>query len=130
MTALIGVVTSGLGHGAGFMALGWVRDGIRRIAGFDPYPGTFNVRLVDPAMVARWTRLGDGLARRLDAPRAGECGARVVPVVLASEVAAAVIVPDVTAHVGDVLEVVAPVHVRSALWLSDGESVTIEVPGG
>jgi len=130
VTALIGVVTSGLGHGAGFMALAWVRDGIRQIAGFDPYPGTFNVRLVDPAMLAQWTRLGDGLARRLDPPRSGECGARVVPVMLASEVAAAVIVPDVTAQAGDVLELVAPVHVRSVLGLRDGEPVTIEVPAG
>jgi riboflavin kinase, archaea type len=130
VTALSGVVTSGLGHGAGFMALGWVRDGIRRIAGFDPYPGTFNVRLVDPAMVARWSRLGNGLARRLDPPTAGACGAAVVPVVLASGIVAAVIVPDVTAHAPDVLELVAPVHVRSVLGLDDGEPVTIELPVG
>jgi CTP-dependent riboflavin kinase len=130
VTALQAVVTSGLGHGARFMALPWVRNGIRRIAGFDPYPGTFNVRLVDPAMVARWSRLGAGLARRLDPPTPDGCGARVVPVVLASEVAAAVIVPDVTDHGSDVLELVAPVHVRSVLGLRDGEPVTIEVPAG
>jgi riboflavin kinase len=46
---------------------------------------------------------------------------------VAPDVGAAVIVPDVTDHAADVLEVVAPVHVRRALGLRDGDAVTLEV---
>jgi riboflavin kinase len=127
VTALRGVVASGLGHGAGFLGVPWVRDGIRRLTGFDPWPGTFNVRLVDPGMLATWRRLGQGRGLRLEPPTSGECGARLFPATVAPDVGAAVIVPDVTDHAADVLEVVAPVHVRRALGLRDGDAVTLEV---
>jgi riboflavin kinase len=128
VTSLHGVVTSGLGQGAQFMGLPWVRDVIRRMTGFDPYPGTFNVRLVDPSMVAVWRRIRQGPGLRVDPPAAEQCGARLIAVVVAPDVAAAVIVPDVTRHGDDVLEVVAGVHVRRLLGLRDDDPVTLRVP--
>lgn len=81
---LPGVVTTGLGHGARFMAIPWVRDAVRNLLGFDPYPGTFNVRL-------------------------------------------SVIAPDVTRHDDDLLELIAPVHVHTALGLRDHDRATLLV---
>lgn len=130
MTALQGLATSGLGEAAGFMGLPWVRDGIRRLTGFEPYPGTFNVRLVDPAMVATWRRLRRGPGLRLEPPTKDQCGARLFPAMVEPDVAAAVIVPDVTRYGDDVIELVAALHVRRALELRDGDPVTILMPAG
>ena len=44
------------------------------------------------------------------------------------DLAAAVIVPDVTRHADDTLEIVAAVHVRSRLSLRDGDAVTLMLP--
>ena len=60
MVSLRGVVASGLGQGAQFMAVPWVREGIRRLIGFDPYSGTLNVRLVDPDALVAWRRIREG----------------------------------------------------------------------
>lgn len=119
---------SGLGQGAQFMALPWVRDAVRRLVGFDPYPGTLNVRLVDPAMVAAWRRIREGPALRLAPPPPETCGARLFRVVVMPDVAAAVVVPDVTRYGDDVLELVAPVHVRRRLGLQDGDLVRLGRP--
>jgi riboflavin kinase len=123
--SLDGIIISGLGQGAQFMALPWVRDAIHRLIGFDPYPGTLNVRLLDDATVRTWRRIQDGPALRLNPPPPERCGARLFRVVMAPAVDAAVIVPDVTDHPNDVLEVIASLHVRSLLGLRDDDRVTL-----
>ena len=128
MTALHGVVVAGLGQGASFMGLPWVREAIRRAIGFEPYPGTLNVRLVDPIMVVAWRGIREGPALRLAPPSPDGCGAQLFPAVLAPDVAAAVIVPDVTRHADDVLELVTAVHARTRLGLRDDDPVTLRMP--
>lgn len=126
--SLRGRATSGLGQGAVFMALPWVRDGVRRLTGLDPHPGTFNVQLAGADAVAAWRRILQAPGLRLEPPTAEQCGARLFPVVVEPDVAAAVIVPDVGGHGDDVIELVASVHVRSRLGLRDGDRVTLRIP--
>jgi len=128
--SLEGVVVSGLGQGARFMAIPWVRDAVRRLLGFDPYPGTLNVKLVDPDVIAAWRKIQDGPAVRLAPPPPEACGARLFRVTVAPDVDAAVIVPDVTRYGNDVLELIAAVHLRSHLGLKDDDPVALRAPSG
>lgn len=127
MITLAGVVATGLGRGAGFMAIPWVRDGVRGLVGFDPYPGTLNVRLVDPAAIAAWRIVQDGPALRLTPPPPEVCGARLFRVTVAPDVEAAIVVPDVMGHGEETLELIAPVHVRSHLGLREADRVTMRL---
>ena len=128
MTSLRGIVTSGLGQGAHFVSLPWVRDVIRRMTGIEAYPGTLNIRLVDPSMLSAWRRIRQAPGLRVAPPAPEQCGARLIPLVIAPDVAAAVIVPDVTRHGDEMLELVAGVHVRSLLGLRDDDPVTLQIP--
>ncbi len=103
------------------MSLEWVRSAIRQSLGFDPYPGTLNVRLVDADLLVRWREVSKQGALLLTPSRPEECGGRLIPITLARDIPAAVIVPDVTKYGDDVLEVVAEVHLRSRLGLRDGD---------
>ena len=125
VTSLWGAVTSGLGEGAHFMGLDWVRQAIQKLLGFDPYPGTLNLRLVDTDALLAWREIREGPALLLTAPEG--CGGRLIRVVVAPDIPAAVVVPDVTRHGDDVLELVAAVHVRSHLGLKDDDRVTLRV---
>ena len=129
MIVLPGIVSSGIGQGARFMSLDWVAAAIRRSLGFDPYPGTLNVRLVEADIVVRWRDVAKRGPLRLMPASPEQCGARLVPITLAWETPAAVIVPDVTRHEDDVLEIIAAVHLRSRFALQDGDvlNVTIHV---
>jgi riboflavin kinase len=125
VTSLEGVLASGLGQGAHFTQLEWVRHAIRRMIGFDPYPGTLNLRLVDTDMLRAWRRIRKGPALVLIPPPPEQCRARLFPAVVAQDVRAAVVVPDVTRHDDDLIELVAAVHMRSVLGLQDNDRVRL-----
>jgi riboflavin kinase len=134
--SLPGTIVSGLGEGAYFMALPWVRDAVDQALGFEPYPGTLNVRLADREARLAWREIRERPALRLAPPPPDTCGGWLIPLVVAPGVRAAVVVPDVTRHAEDVLEVIAAVHVRSRLGLEEGDPVTLlfradrATPGG
>jgi riboflavin kinase len=130
VTSLEGTVISGLGRGAHFVGLEWVRQAVRDALGFDPYPGTLNLRLTDAATRAAWCARLAGPALSLTPPPPGGCGGRLFPVLVAPDIPGAVVVPDVTGHAGDVLELIAGAHVRSRLHLRDGDRVTVHVHAG
>lgn len=129
MLVLRGAVVSGAGEGATFVALDWFRAAVQRAAGFDPYPGTLNVRLVDADAVERWRRIRDGAGLVVAPPAPDTCGGRLVPVRLDPDVRAAVVVPDVTRYGDDVLEIVAATHLRTRLGLRDGDLVALSYDG-
>jgi riboflavin kinase len=126
-----GTVLSGVNEGAFFVGLGWVRDAVRRITGFDPYPGTLNVRLADTGALVRWRELRTRAGAPLAPTDPGACGGRLLPALVESQIPAAVVIPDVTRYGDEVLELIAPVRLRSALRLRDGDRVrlTIESAG-
>jgi len=124
--SLDGVVVSGLGQGAYFMSLPWVRDAVHRLIGFAPYPGTLNLRL-DSSTVSVWRHAKDGPALVLAPPPTEACGARLFPALIGADVDTAVIVPDVTGYGDDRLEVVAAVHLRSVLHLRDEDRVSLQI---
>jgi len=128
--SLEGAVVSGVNEGAYFLGLEWVRNSIRHIVGFDPYPGTLNVRLLDADALLRWRQIRMDAGVPLTPPDPGFCGGRLIPVLVGGAIPAAVVVPDVTRYEEDVLEVIAPLHLRTHLGLQDGDLVRLTIPGG
>jgi CTP-dependent riboflavin kinase len=61
---LVGEACSGLGEGASFTALEWVRREFLSKLGFEPYPGTFNLRMggADWEAAKRIMARGTGIA--------------------------------------------------------------------
>jgi CTP-dependent riboflavin kinase len=122
---LAGEVVSGAAKAAFFTRLDWVRQQCRQQLGFDPYPGTLNVRVSEKHLAAL-----KGLFRQpgveLAPPTKEFCSARALPVRIGG-IAGALILPqqDVRIHDDTVVEIMAPVLIRDALGLSDGSTVEI-----
>jgi riboflavin kinase len=100
---------------------------VRRVAGFDPYLGTLNVRLADPADVARWRAVREATALPVVPPTPQDCGGQLVLVRLADGVEGAVVIPDVTRYGDEIIEILAPDHLRTRLGLRDGDVVFLEI---
>lgn len=118
------LVCSGAGEAAGFVGIDWVRHGMQQALGFDPWPGTLNLRLHQ----ADWPRWRAALAQRAGirlAPAPGFCAASCFPVRLNGCVDAAAVFPAVDGYPEDKLELVAAQHLRSLLGLRDGDRVRI-----
>lgn len=121
-----GRVVGGTGEAAAFTRLPWVCRQVEQRLGFLPYPGTLNVTLESARDLAAWARIRSRPGILLN-PESGYCAARLFRATLAGRGPAAVVVPEVAGYPPDRVEVLAPVHLRSALGLVDGSLVTVAV---
>ncbi len=124
-----GVVFSGLSEGSYYMSLEGYRKQFRSKLGFDPYPGTLNLRIGKEDQNER--RLlesfpfiyveGFANAQRSYGP------AKCFKAVVNEKIQSAIVLP-IRAHYGeDVVEIIAPQPLRKLLRLKDGDTVKVRV---
>ena len=125
---LTGSVIGGLGEGRYYMSLEPYRTQFRALLGFEPFPGTLNLRLSSASRDVKkkvdgldWTRIRGFIQENRTF---GE--ARVLPCRI-REIPCAIIVPGRTHYPDDVIEIISPRELRKELNLSDGDLVTVEV---
>ncbi len=127
---LEGVVFSGLGEGAYYIMKEPYRRQFIEKLGFDPYPGTLNVKLT--------TEYDIGTRNEIEAYPAIEIGGfkdedrtfgpvKCYPVTINNKVKGALISALRSHYDASVLEIIAPTPLRTALNLKDGHKVKIEV---
>jgi riboflavin kinase len=127
---LEGTVFTGLGEGAYYITKEYYRKQIIENLGFEPYPGTLNLKLSTDYDVK--TRM------ELDAYPAIEIKGfknedrtfglvKCYPAVIGGEVKGALITALRSHYDASVLEIIAPSCLRKALCLKDGNKVKVEV---
>ncbi len=121
---IIGFVQGGLGQGRSFTQIDWVREQVRTKVGFDPFPGTLNVRISNAVALEVWRRR-PGVSIDPGAP--GYCPARCYRVRVGGSVDAAWVIPEVPGYPGDLVEIMAPVSLRETLKLRTGDIVRIKL---
>jgi CTP-dependent riboflavin kinase len=115
------------------MALDWVQAALKKSLGFAPFPATLNVRpkMKEDARIWEAVQKNPGISL---APAAGGfCSARLYRVAIQGpassrkgRVNGAVLLPIVADYPKDKIEIVAPVQLKSALGLKDGDQLTLE----
>jgi riboflavin kinase, archaea type len=131
---IIGVIFSDLGQGSSFMALDWVQAALQKSLGFAPFPATLNVRPKMQEDTRVWDTVQKNFPGILLSPvDSGFCSARLYRVEVEgpsnstnNKVSGAVLLPDVNGYPKDKIEIIAPVRVKSALGVEDGDPVTLE----
>lgn len=125
---LTGVVVSGIGEGKYYMSLPAYREQFDRHLGFEPYPGTLNIRLSPSSIPLRkkidaldWIRIR-GFST--DGRTFGD--ARCIPCRI-GDIACSIVVPGRTHYPEDIIEVIAPVALRRELGVEDNDTVSVEV---
>jgi riboflavin kinase, archaea type len=123
MNAIVrGMVQDGLGQGGSFTQFDWVRAQFRVKVGFDPYPGTLNVRVRDAGTLAEWQACPSIPIE----PPPGFCAARGYRVEVNGQTLAAWLIPDVPGYPNDLMELMAPMSLRQALMLKTGDVISIK----
>lgn len=127
----VGKVFQGLGEGAYYIGLKGYKTQFAKALGFDPYPGTLNVKLESAIQVdlKRELRSFDGL--RIEGfQRDGRTygGARCYKATVGKErLPGAVLVIDRTHYDDSVLEIISPHFLRGALGLKNGHDLEARV---
>ena len=123
-----GTVFTGLGEGAYYVHLPGYRTQFINKLGFDPYPGTLNVRLsssIDSEYIQRLNR-NDAIHINSFNDKTRTYGqAWCFNATLNSSIDGAILIIERTHHDTSVLELIFPIHVRSKFHLNDDSSVKI-----
>ena len=130
IASVTGVVFSGLGEGAYYIALkGYKKQFVSKL-GFEPFPGTMNLRLSSPVDRKVRRDLSTAKGIHIDGFRDGKRtfgGAECFKALLNGKVEGAVLVIERTTHDDSVLEIIAPVNMRQEFSLKDGDPVSVEI---
>ena len=120
-----GIVTSGLGKGAVFMSIDYYKGKVKEKLGFDPYTGTLNLRIEK----GQTSLLNDFDAIRIEGIKKDDksFGGASCYKVKINDINAAIIIPDLTEHEEDIVEIIAPTNLKLELKIKDGDKVKIKL---
>jgi len=125
-----GIVFSGLGEGAYYITREPYRKQFINKLGFDPYPGTLNLKISDEYDAKMRVELetypgieieGFKNENRTYGP------VKCFPVLINNEIKGAIVLALRTHYNSSVIELIAPVYLRDRLKLKDGNKVKVEV---
>ncbi len=127
-----GRVASGSGEGSYYLSIPEYAEQFKKVAGFRPYPGTLNIKVVDEDVLKLSLLRGkEGGAVRgfvKDGKTYGDV--KVFPAKIIDEkhrvMECACVVPLKTHH-EDVVEIISDSHIRRTMGLADGDVVRVEV---
>ena len=122
---LAGKIVSGAGEGAYFTQIDWVSRQCSEKLGFIPYPGTLNLDIAEEFLVTVES-LEKEKGIELISPDPKFCNGKAFPALL-GETRAAIIMPEekVRVHPKNIIEIIAPLNLKAALNLKDGDSVSV-----
>jgi riboflavin kinase len=123
-----GRVFTGLQEGRYYVTLKGYSEAFSRALGFVPYPGTLNLRISGEAMIEQRRRLN--ALRGVEVPGFSDGERSYGPVKcfrakIAEAHQGAVLAIERTHYDSSVLEVIAPVNLRKALGLEDGDECSV-----
>jgi len=127
---LEGIVFTGLGEGAYYIMKESYRKQFIEKLGFDPYPGTLNLKLTTDYDIKTRSELEAYPAIEIEGFRnENRTFGRVkcYPVIVENNVKGALILALRSHYDASVIEVIAPVFLRKRLKLKDGHKVKVEV---
>jgi len=123
---LRGRVITGLGEGQYYISREGYMMQFRDKLGFDPYPGTLNIKLDPPSIEVR-KRIGANIRIMGFTDNNRTFGSGSCFTIKIKEQEGAVIIPERTHYPEDIIEIIAPVNLREYLSVKDGSIVDVEV---
>ena len=119
-----GVVARGLGEGVYFMSMQHYQKEIKKKLGFDAYPGTLNLKVgknqINSLKKNKSIKI-DGFKKDNKIFGGVDCYKAKI-----KNINGSIIVPELTKH-KDIIEFIAPVHLKSELKIKDGNKVKVEL---
>jgi riboflavin kinase, archaea type len=127
-----GSVVSGMGEGAYYMSLDGYRRQFQEKLGYEPYPGTLNIRLTDQIFMNARRELGKHSSIFIDGFSDGtrtygwvKCYRAIINNGAVAN--AAVLVLERTHYDDSMLEVIAPTPIKQTAGIKNGDRVKVQV---
>ncbi len=119
-----GVIVKGFGEGTYFMSMHHYQKEIKNKLGFIAYPGTLNLKVgkKQTDLLKNITPIKINGFKSINKTFGGaSCYKAKI-----KNIDGSIIIPDLTKH-KDIIEFIAPIHLKSELKLKDGDKIKIEL---
>jgi riboflavin kinase len=127
-----GTVVSGMGEGAYYMSLEGYRKQFKEKLGFEPYPGTLNVKLIDQIFMNARREIGrypsvfiNGFSDNMRTYGWVKCYKANINKGAVNSAAALVL--ERTHYDDSMLEIIAPICLKEAVGIQNGDRISIKV---
>lgn len=127
-----GTVVSGMGEGAYYMSLEGYRKQFKEKLGFEPYPGTLNVKLIDQIFMNARREIGrypsvfiNGFSDNMRTYGWVKCYKANINKGAVNNAAALVL--ERTHYDDSMLELIAPICLKEAIGIQNGDRISIKV---
>lgn len=127
-----GTVVSGMGEGAYYMSLEGYRKQFKDKLGFEPYPGTLNVKLIDQIFMNARREIGrypsvfiNGFSDNMRTYGWVKCYKANINKGAVNNAAALVL--ERTHYDDSMLEIIAPICLKEAIGIQNGDRISIKV---
>ena len=121
---LNGIIVRGLGEGTYFMSMQHYKNEIKKKLGFSAYPGTLNLKVnkKELDLLEKLNKIKiDGFKKNNKTFGGADCYRAKI-----KGINGAIIIPHLTKH-KNIIEFIAPVHVKSELKIKDGDNIKVEL---
>ena len=125
-----GTLVSGMGEGKYYMSLGGYKKQFEKKIGYIPYPGTLNIRLVDRLSLENREKIESFRYQFIDGfsdSKRTYGWVKCYPAIINGNdnIRSDLLLLERTHHDKNMLEVIAPVNIKQALQLKNGDNVKI-----
>ena len=122
---ITGIIVSGAEKGTVFTQSDWVQEQCQKKLSFKPYPGTLNLE-IDIAKIPIVEALLQGEGLELVPPDTGLCSGRIYPVsVMGVSGAIVARTEEISTHGRNIIEIIAPISLKDALDVKDGDEIML-----
>jgi CTP-dependent riboflavin kinase len=125
--AIRGRITEGLKESRFFTHIPWVREQFINKLGIDPYPGTFNLDIIDAQELEKLKEIKKRKGIEITPEEPRFCSAKCFHVLVGGKVKGALIIPEVPDYPESKVEIISSDKIRDVLSLEIGELVLVEV---
>ncbi|HLI46460.1 MAG TPA: DUF120 domain-containing protein [Geobacterales bacterium] len=122
-----GFVFTGIKEGAYYISLKGYMDQFKEKLGYEPFPGTLNVRLIEPKNRGFLRNLEGIFISGFEDEKRTYGWVKCFPAVINNKLDCAVILLERTIHPRNVIEVISKHNLRKELRLKDGDIVEITI---
>ena len=116
----------GEGVGSSYISLPWVKYQIQQKIGFEPFHGTLNLQLQKEDAEILIQRLKRFRGVKIT-PKPGFLEASCFHALINRVIQGAVIIPNKPSYPSDMIEIIAPIPLREAIPVKDGDKVAITI---
>jgi len=122
-----GFVFTGIKEGAYYVSLKGYSDQFKEKLGYEPFPGTLNIKLIEPKNRGFLRNLEGIFISGFSDEKRTYGWVKCFPAIINNKLDCAVILLERTIHPRNVIEVISKHHLRKELNLRDGDIVEIKI---